>query len=374
MKLLMMIVVLSLGVAPAFADADGDDNAALQYWQGIVLITDSTKKTLENWDTVEIKGDVLNDVRDNNPRLEYLHAGAAMPRCDWGLDMRKGPALLLPHLGESRDLARLAFLRARYRFEQGRAQAGVDDVLDTFELAKDLGDTPILISLLVRYSIEQQAIDTLAAHLPLMDQPALDRLAKALETLPAPDQLGKVWSAEPKYFVDPALDRVRQLEKQSAGDQNKWVEGVLAMGMYTEGHPMRAEDVPPPAKLIEAMEAIKHVMADLEKITDLPPAEQDVRLDEMKQRYKSYALAMTLLPDQNKVFATRRRWQARHAMLDAAVAVQREGEAVLKDKKYADPFGDGPFESAKSGNGFELRSKLVVEGKPVTLTAGKTKS
>jgi hypothetical protein len=81
-----------------------------------------------------------------------------------------------------------------------------------------------------------------------------------------------------------------------------------------------------------------------------------------------------LVPGQNKIFLTRRRFQARHALLKASVAVQRDGEQALKDNRYADPFGHGaPFEYRKTDGGFELKSKLVHEGKPVTLAAGPAK-
>jgi hypothetical protein len=56
------------------------------------------------------------------------------------------------------------------------------------------------------------------------------------------------------------------------------------------------------------------------------------------------------------------------AMLLAAVAVANDGPEKLKD--IPDPFGDGPFEYRKLDGGYELKSKLVVDDKPVTLTIG----
>jgi hypothetical protein len=61
-------------------------------------------------------------------------------------------------------------------------------------------------------------------------------------------------------------------------------------------------------------------------------------------------------------------------MLKAAVAIRRDGEVALKDAKYADPFGDGaPLTYRKTEGGFELQSKLVVDGKPVVLAVGAPK-
>jgi hypothetical protein len=36
--------------------------------------------------------------------------------------------------------------------------------------------------------------------------------------------------------------------------------------------------------------------------------------------------------------------------------------------KSRDPFGDGPFEVSETARGIELKSKLIVDKKPVTLT------
>src|SRR5678816_3756345 len=167
-------------------------------------------------------------------------------RCDWGLDLRKGPDMLMPHLNMTRVLGRQTLIRARYRFEQGRWHDGLADVLATFEMARDAGDTPIMISLLVRYNIEQMSIDTLARRLDRMDRPALDELAKALETIPAPDLFKRVFPTESKYFVDGMLDRLAKIEKESGGDAAKWSQGVLSLSWLPDAEELRRDGVPPP--------------------------------------------------------------------------------------------------------------------------------
>ena len=377
MKLVRFVATLALFAAPpARADEPlSDNNAALQYWQGAAYINAATRARLDDIDAVKFEGEALRDVRDNEPTLEFLHAGASMPRCEWGIDFRKGPETLMPNLSMSRDLTRLAVLRARHRFDQGRYRDGVDDVLAVFELAKDVRETPVLISLLVGYSEDLLAIETLARHLPKMDRATLDYLAKALDPLPVEDSLRRVWPQEAKYFIDWTLERLDKIEKESAGDAGKWQEGVLSLAIFeTESaRELRRIGVPPPKEFRATLESIKGLLSDLGKATDLPTAEQDARLAELQEPFKSNPVTKILVPEQNKIFQARRRWQARHALLDAAVAVAREREGVLKEKRYADPFGDGPFEYRKTDAGFELQSKLTFEGKPVTLTAGKTK-
>jgi hypothetical protein len=379
MKLTRFALLFSLLGAPPAALGDeplADNNAALQYWQGSSMLGESTKKFLEDIENVNFaKQDLSAMLADNNPALVFLHAGADMPRCEWGIDFRHGPETLMPHLHMSRELARLAVLRARYRFENGRHKDGVDDVLATFELAKDVGDTPVLISILVRYNIEQLAVDTLARELPKMDRAALDHLTKALEPLPAEDSLRRVWPQESKYFIDWALERMDKIEKESGGDAEKWSQGVLSLALFEreDAAELRRMGVPPPAEFRQMLVSIKGLLTELGNATDLPPAEQDARLAELQKPFKSNPVTKLLVPEQNKIFMSRRRWQTRHAMLDAAVAVARNGEAALKEKRYADPFGEGPFAYRKTDTGFELQSKLTFEGKPVTLTVGQAK-
>ena len=53
-------------------------------------------------------------------------------------------------------------------------------------------------------------------------------------------------------------------------------------------------------------------------------------------------------------------------MLNVATKMQLQGRTKLLESR--DPFGSGPFEAAEISNGIELKSKLIVDKKPVTLT------
>ena len=60
--------------------------------------------------------------------------------------------------------------------------------------------------------------------------------------------------------------------------------------------------------------------------------------------------------------------QAQRAMLLAAIEARLHGDGTLANAR--DPFGDGPFTRRDVSGGYELESKLVVSGKPVTLFIG----
>ena len=77
------------------------------------------------------------------------------------------------------------------------------------------------------------------------------------------------------------------------------------------------------------------------------------------------------LPIMDQVVARERRYQTQMALFKAALAVVQSGPDKLKDIK--DPFDDGPFEYRALDKGFELKSKLTHQEKPVTLTVGEGK-
>jgi hypothetical protein len=99
----------------------------------------------------------------------------------------------------------------------------------------------------------------------------------------------------------------------------------------------------------------------------LPPEAFDARYPAFVERAKAAnPLASLNLPNKDTFIPAQRRAQARMALFRAALAVVQGGPGRLEDVK--DPFGDGPFEYRALDRGFELKSKLLYQGKPVTLT------
>src|SRR5436305_1232576 len=93
------------------APAGLGQNAALRYWQAFAHLPrfdDAQQKLLAGG------ADAANDpaaaklTEEGVNALLYLHRGAAIGPCDWGLHWEDGPYLLLPQLSKGRDLARLA--------------------------------------------------------------------------------------------------------------------------------------------------------------------------------------------------------------------------------------------------------------------------
>src|SRR5207302_7883192 len=124
-------------------------------------------------------------------------------------------SLLLPHLAKARDLARLAALHARLEFDRGHGDAGVEDAAAIFGLARHVAD-PIMVSLLVSYSIEGIAIEALAPELPKLGD-SLNTLVTRLETLPAEATLPQAILNEKMHMDGWMVKKLREVEAAKPG-------------------------------------------------------------------------------------------------------------------------------------------------------------
>jgi hypothetical protein len=351
------------------------DNAALLYWKAFVLMPQSKEDEsyLDAWDTTPLGARVDELLKSADYPLKALHDGAAVAKCDWGLNYEEGPALMMPHLVRARQLGRLALLRVRQRFARGDARGAIDDAAAVLKLGRDAGD-PILIAILVQYNIQNSATDAVAHALPKLDPAALTYLANQLAHAPADDAMRQVWATETQYMVNWVAERVMAVQ---AASDDEWRRKVVALPIFAGsaegGTPLRAEDLPARQEMPKVLDAIRAYYREMEGLTDAPIDRQDQQFSDLRSRYaQEGALFKFLTPDVSKVFQRRRQWQVRRQMLLAAVAVRQDGPDALKRKEFADPFGNGaPFEYRKTdGDGFELQSKLTYDGKPVALTVG----
>lgn len=370
---LALLTCLPPALTTQAAERPKPDNAALRYWMAFVLMPQSKEDEsyLDAWDTTPIDARVDELLKSADYPLRCLHDGAAIAKCDWGLNYEEGPGLMLPHLVRARQLGRLALLRARLRFAQGDARGAIDDAAAVLKLGRDAGD-PILIAILVQYAIQNAATDALAQSLPKLDPASLTYLSNRLAHAPADDTMKQVWATETRYMVNWVAERMTSVQ---AANDDEWRRKVMELpifgGPVEIGTPIKAEDLPARQQLPQVLDAIRAYYRELEGVTDAPADQQDARFTELRSRFANEgALFKFLTPDVTKVFQRRRQWQTRRTMLLAAIAVRQKGPETLKQKEFADPFGRGPFEYKQTEGGFTLQSKLAYEGKPVELVVG----
>ena len=371
------LVPLSLLLAPLAhaqipeADPHRSGNAALQYWQAFALmptLDENEQKLVENWQTAPLDDPQVQKIVENSrASLMFLHRAAGMTNCDWGLKYDDGMGMLMPHVSRARDLAKLAALRGRYEFERGNWKVGRDDTRAIVTLGRHVGRERALISRLVDYLIEDVAIELVAPYLIEHKAPYPQALAM-FEALPPAATLPQTILIEKRYMAQWAIDKLKEEEKRKAG------AGLELWKKFLEG----AKDAEALAKIdsleevLKGMEEALPVYDELAGIVALPKEEFEAHYPKFKQDTKAKnPVISVLLPAVDKVLEKDHRHRARFALLFAAIAVAQDGPEKLKE--IQDPYGDGPFEYKALDKGFELKSKLLFEGKPVTLVAGAGK-
>ncbi len=338
------------------------NNAALQYYQAFVTmpaLSAEQELLLDNWDTTQLGIATSKLLDECQTSFMFLHRGGQRPECDWGLDYDDGVSMHLPHLGKGRTLARLALLDVRRSLAAGNVDAVGSRLGDVMALARRMGADYTLIGVLVCYAMENMVVDAVAPHVPELGISYADA-AKALAALPPSPRLEHSVMCEKRL----AESIVRQLKDAEAKRPGGWREAWLAMA---------SPEMPDVLKNVESLDEVMDMAEDFQSVYDelaqlvvLAPKEFDAKYPEFAKRARAASpIAELLLPAMDKVIAAQRRTEARLGMLMAAIAVAEGGPEKLAD--IQDPFGDGPFEYKPLADGFELSSKFVFEGKPVTL-------
>ena len=352
------------------AEVDLADNAALQYWKAFASLPDFSS---EQTDAVRealkegvIDGSLEKIIESSGPAFREMRKGAQINNCEWGISFEEGPDASLPHLGKARQLARLACLRAEMSFQDERSADAIDDIVMAFTLGRHVGRDAILISLLVDYSIERMALETVASHLQSLDADELSILA---------DKLGK----SPER---PTVAQAVAAEKELLGG---WVIRILQKPDGKEQLFALFSDVPDVQKNMdkysreELLDGAKELQGFYDKLIEavaLSPDEAK-RAEERLKANPGFGepgkeFAQSLVP----AIGSTRRVEAAHetrlAMLRAAIAVARDGQEVLKKDAYRDPFGTGPFAYKKTNGGFRLQGALEDRhGQPIALEVGR---
>jgi hypothetical protein len=368
-RYLMALLLCTVLMPPARATTQEQNagpnlaaNAAIKYWTAFALLPNldtDQEKLLEGWNNVPLDAAALKLIEMSRGSREYLHRGAKLPRCDWGLDYEDGLNMPVPHISRSRTMARLAALHARHEFEQGHWSAGADDVISLLRLARHVETDSIMIAQMAGYMIEATAIDAAAPYL-LKAQPALPAaLTTALEALPARPTPSEVILKEKSVLSAWLLQRL----KDAGEHENSSWRSILWVELPSVQTPQQA------LKMTEDMGTYLDRLA----LQAAGPWNKFITPDSDFYRNVKRAnpLAASLLPAMISCVDAEHRVQTRVAMLRAALAVVRGGPEALKDIK--DPASTGSFEYRVLDGGFELRSKLQQLGKPVALTVGHGK-
>jgi hypothetical protein len=373
----------ALAQTPA-AKPDPGNNAALKYWQGFALMPRRDKdneRFFSGWDKVPLDDEAQKMIASSGVALTYLHRGAQIGSCTWGLNLDEGWYCFMPHLDKGRSLSNLACLRIRARFEQGRPGEAAEDVADLLAFGRHLGSDDYLIGLLVQGGTEQAAIDLAAPHLTELDALALKHLARRLDDLPPGGSLAAALRMEKVVWLGWFAREVKAIEDLPAGEQQDRILRLLGVPDPTPENERQAREVrallqatgnPTPRQLLGRIEDTADYYDEIIELTALPPDQAQARASDLRRKVKeTNPVGDYILPRVTVILERAAEMRARMALFRAAVAVAQGGPGRLK--QVPDPFGQGPFEHRALPRGFELRSKLTVKGQPMTLTVGAAK-
>ncbi|MCC7389868.1 MAG: hypothetical protein IT431_14000 [Phycisphaerales bacterium] len=205
----------SLDLTPAEAaealEAMAPTNAALVYYQLFMqedtdLNIASQAFEFEPVDPQHLSMSVEDSAKklaDSQDRIERFIWTARLPECDFGLRYQDGWALLLPHLGKMRNMARVLRADAVRMGGLGECDKAADCVDGMFGLAEHVRRDRVLISSLVSAAIARLAIDSavhLAEHGQLTAE-GRDMLIARIEALRADDYFGLLDCMTMEYTV-----------------------------------------------------------------------------------------------------------------------------------------------------------------------------
>lgn len=370
----LVLLLPPLALVQAQDKPDLGANAAVKYWQAFAFLPPLDKaqdKILEDWNKVPLDAAALSLLDASRRSLEYFHRGARLSRCDWSLNYEDGIGLLLPQGPKAIILARLAALDARRQFEEGHGEAGWQDVTDLLRLARHVGTGPLFILRMVAMRIETMAIDAASPYLLSVKTKLPKDASAALDSLPPWPTLAEMIETEKQVGAVWMIKAMKEAEHRQKGSwRTVWNQVLGAPGDGEVIDRNVAQSAQSFEQAIKILENILPLYDELARICALPPKEFDARYAEFTKKVEATGKPSGyMLPNVGRVIPIERRNEAQLAMLKAGIAVIQGGQGKLKTTK--DPFGDGPIGYRPLRNGFELTSKLVFKGQPVTLRVGK---
>ena len=339
-------------------------NAALKYWQAFGLMPALDKdqeKLLHEWDKAPLDAAALKLIDRSRKSLAYLHRGAKLDRCDWGLDYEDGVWLC-----SSRTWPRPGPWPAWPPCRPGTSSSGATAEAGGTTAGHPAAGPPRRGRpdhdlQLVGYAIEGMAVQA-AAPLPAglegrpgrrggRPGPAAGRAdgrpdARAREA----DLLG---------LADPGAEGGR--EGQAGLLAGRVEGGVRGPGRGREPGPRS------PAVRI-ARRGREAAGRPAPRVRRAGEADRPARgrsstpgtRSSSRRRRAANPLAGPSCPAMDKVVAAQRRAVARLAILKAAVAVVRDGPDQLKE--HQGPVRRRAVRVQATDGGFELKSKLIVQG------------
>lgn len=192
-------------------DAMAPTNAGLVYLKLIVNFDTKLSEAALYYTGEEIDPESMTMAPDeadlmlaeNQSALEKYIWASRLPEYDLGLQYNDGWAMILPHLGKLRSVARVLVADARRQAELGELDKAADRVEAVYNIAWQIRDDKTLISSLVSIAIVNLANQTVADLLEAdqLTGPGRDNLVAAAERFQTADPFRILDCIEMEYTV-----------------------------------------------------------------------------------------------------------------------------------------------------------------------------
>lgn len=93
--------------------------------------------------------------------LSTIREALALPYCNWDAQYEQGMDMELPHLAYSRSVARLFVVEAIVRADANDYLGAAASIQDIFRLSDQIGTDPIALTMAVRFSLDQLALEAI---------------------------------------------------------------------------------------------------------------------------------------------------------------------------------------------------------------------
>lgn len=176
-------------------------NPALLYWQAaseLPALSDEQAKQLREIarGKADFNKKILEEL-DFKQTVKFLRkAVASEAPCDWGLAWEESLEMRTPHLAKMREISAMTLVLAEAQFANGETTAGVEFLLMSHHIARDIGATPTIIGNLIQNYMERNVIATAARHCLEWDVSLREGYARRLAALPELSPLHVAFMAE----------------------------------------------------------------------------------------------------------------------------------------------------------------------------------
>jgi RNA polymerase sigma factor (sigma-70 family) len=356
--------------------ADRGANAAVPYGQAFLALrrgVGDEEKLIAECQTMPLDAHARELVARAAYALREMHDGAALPGCDWGSALQPGIDIHYSHGDGARVLSALACLRARLRFEDGQGAGAIDDVIAALALARHVSQDGTLDSLWAGDEIEQRLSETLALYLPRLDAQTVKDLRTRLDALPPAGR-----PATPTMRMEEAMLNWIAGEVREAKDRERLLAFLSQLAGFkadspeknrAKGRALLEACGGTPEGVLKFVEEMRPASVPLAKKLDLPADQVDKEFEREEKKLAGNPVFQVFAPVLHNVRSRQARAEVRRALLSAALAVRLDGRDALKN--HPDPVGGGPFQYAAFDGGFELRSRLKQDERPLSLTVGR---